>query len=298
MACSGRKGSSDAGETTYTLNVGPLPVQAGMQAVYCTNVHLGNPEPIDVVGFTSTQTLGGHHLILLSYKTDQPDSPPTPCDQSTAVDPRNGSMIYISQIQQDSQSFPAGVGMTLPANASLMLQVHYIDATVQDLQVSTTVNVIAAAAGSTTQTAAPLLFYDANISVPPGQSTATASCTMQNDHALFFFMLAGHMHSHGTNFVLDYTNSQGQTTQIYQTSQWDSPQEKDFDPPLVVRPTNVFTWSCDYTNNTGATIDGPNEMCAILGNYYPADQGSMSCFAAGTSLCDCFYGGGLPDAGL
>jgi hypothetical protein len=287
------------GTTTYNIHVGPLPVSAGTQAVYCTYLHLGNTQPIEVIGYTSTQTIGGHHLILVLNKTDMPDAPPTACNQSTSVDPRTGSMIYISQVDQDSQLFPPQVGVTLPANASLMLQVHYIDATANDLTVSTSVNVLAGAPGSVTIPGAPLLYYAANFSVPPGNSSTFASCVNQNTEPLNFFMLAGHMHSHGTNFTLDFSEPDGGTTEVYQTAQWDSPKEKQFDPPLSVTLGSEFTWTCDYTNDTATTIQEPDEMCAVLGNYYPAEKGALECFAlAGGSLCECAYGSGLPDGGL
>ena len=307
-ACSsGERSATDAGiadaglppgTVVYSHSVGPLPVSAGSQAVYCTDFHLGNDGPISVIGYSSTQTTGGHHLILVLHTTDTPDSPPTPCDQSASIDPRTGSMIYISQITQDTQLFPPTVGIQLPANASMMLQVHYIDASQSDLQVSTTVNVLAGAAGSVTQPAAPLLFYAGNFTVPPGQSSTFATCVMSNPSPYSFFMLAGHMHSRGTNLTIDF-NLYGQPPQqIYQTATWDSPREEQFDPPLIVRPQSQFTWTCDYTNTTSQTIKEPDEMCAVLGNYYPAPKGSLTCFAAaGTNVCGC-VNGAVPDGGI
>ena len=206
-------------------------VSAGTQAVYCTNLHLSNPTPIEVIGYTSTQTQGGHHLILVLNVTDQPDGPPTPCTQGSALDPRTGSMVYASQIQQNSQMFPPHLGMTLPAHASVMLQTHYIDATPNDLTVSSTVNVVAGQPGSVDIPAAPLLFYDTGLQIPEGASSATGSCIVQTPDPIDVFMLAGHMHSHGTNFVLDFTDTDGGTEQVYQTNVWDSPPEKDFTPP-------------------------------------------------------------------
>ena len=299
---SGTATATDAGlpqgTTIFTITVGPLPVSAGSQAVYCTNIHLGNATAIDVIGYNSTQTQGGHHLILLANKTDQADSPPVACNQSAAVDPKNGSMIYISQLAQDSQRFPDQVGMSLPVNASLMVQVHYLDATNMDLQVSTTIEVLSAAKGSVSIPAAPLLYYAAQFTVPPGTSTVTAACAMQNPQPYSYFMLAGHMHSHGTDLRVDFTPAGGASSRIYETASWDSPQEKQFVPPLSVASGSQMNWACDFTNTTSVSVSEPNEMCAILGNYYPAAQGSLTCFAlAGSSLCQCGFGG-LPDGGL
>ncbi|MHB8420219.1 MAG: hypothetical protein ACYDCL_19265 [Myxococcales bacterium] len=286
----------DAGLTGYTVQVGPLPVSAGTQAVYCTYLHLGNDQPIDVVGYTSNQTQGGHHLILVINDTDRTDAAPTPCSQGEALDPRKGSMVYASQIAQDSQSFPAGVGMHLPAHASLMLQTHYIDATPDDLQVSSRVTVLAGPPGSVRIPAAPLLFYDSGLAIPEGTSSATGSCILQTQDAIKVFMLAGHMHSHGINFVLDFTDLDGGTEQLYQTSVWDSPPEEDLDPPLLAQPGSTFTWTCSYFNADGGVITDPDEMCVTGGSYYPAPQGSLVCMAYGTQACVCATGQG-PDAG-
>ncbi|MHB1843788.1 MAG: hypothetical protein ACYCWW_03005 [Deltaproteobacteria bacterium] len=288
-------GGLPPGTTTYSLNVGPLPVQAGTQIVYCTNLHLHNPQPIDVIGFSSTQTTGGHHLILVENNKDVPDSQaPWVCGQGEAINPKNGSMLYISQIEHDQQIFPTGVGIHLPANASVMLQVHYIDATPADLTVSSTVNVLAGAPGSVTIPAAPALLYDDGLVVPPGLSQSFASIPNVTGQTLNFFMLAGHMHWHGTDFKLWYQDG-GTTSEtlggdngplLYENQNTDSPTEDFLTPPLVAPPNSIMSWSCSYANWDGGTIEQPDEMCAVLGIYYPAPNGSLSCFA------------NVPDAGL
>jgi hypothetical protein len=305
-ACSAGKGPADGGgapdsglppgTTGYTVQVGPLPVDAGTQAVYCTDMHLGNATPIDVVGFLSTQTLGGHHVILDITAKDQPDGPPTPCQQGDALNPNTGSMLYASQLPQDSQMFPPGVGMHLPAHASLMFQTHFIDATPNDLNVSASITVIAGQPGSVQVPAAPLLFYDTGLQIPEGVSSSTGSCILQTPAPISVFMLAGHMHSHGTNFVLDFTDVDGGTRELYQTTTWDSPPEKDFTPPLFAQPGSTFTWTCSYYNADGGIITDPDEMCVTGGTFYPAPQGSLQCVAVGTKVCVC-ENGAIPDGG-
>ena len=284
------------GTSALALNLGPLPVTAGNQIVYCNYMHLANEAPVEVIGYTSFQTVGGHHLILTLNNTDHPDSTqPWVCGQNEAIDPRNGAMLYVSQLLTDAQIFPPGVGMTLPPHASVMFQVHYIDATASDLEVSSGITLYVGAPGAVTTQAAPLILYDKTLLVPPGMSSATANCTVQTPAPMEIFMLAGHMHSHGTNFTLNYTGLDGGTSQIYQTGSWDSPTEKIFRPPLLAPPGSNFSWTCDYQNDTTSTISQPNEMCVVLGNYYPATQGSLFCEA---SFLGCVCSNGTyPDAG-
>src|SRR5450432_2881165 len=54
------------GTQPMPLKLDPLFVPAGKQKVYCTNLHLTNTEAIDVIGFQSQQSDGGHHLLLFA----------------------------------------------------------------------------------------------------------------------------------------------------------------------------------------------------------------------------------------
>jgi hypothetical protein len=247
-------------------------------------MHLTNDQPIDVIGFESQQTEGGHHLLLFANKTDMPDSAPVECKQT--LDPRVWSLLYASQIPKDTQIFPNQTGITIAPHQSVMLQTHYINATTSDLSVTSEVDLEIGPAGSVTTPLAPLLFYNLGLQVPVGISTAAATCTMTED--LNVIMVAGHMHKDGTDFKLDLASGGGQPQQIYETLTWDSPQEKLFSTPLSAPKGSAFTWTCSYNNLTNATINDPDEMCATLGNFYPATHGALLCFGS-ASGCLCTF---------
>jgi hypothetical protein len=269
-----------AGTTTMPLKLAPLAAPRGKSVVYCTNLHLTNTQPIEVIGFVSSQTEGGHHLLLFANKTDQADSQPTPCIQQ--IDPTVWSLLYASQIPQDVQAFPATTGITIAAHQSVMLQTHYINATSGDLNVTSEVDLEIGPSGSVTVPLAPLLFYNASLQVPPGLSTSTASCPMPADMNLV--MVAGHMHRHGIDFTLKAGTGSGQS-QIYETHSWDSPTEKFFASPMQVANGSTMTWTCSYANNDGQLIVQPDEMCATLGNFYPAQHGALICFGTSEGTC-------------
>jgi hypothetical protein len=247
-------------------------------------MHLTNTQPIEVIGFESQQTEGGHHLLLFANKTDLADSAPVECTQN--LDPIKWSLLYASQIPTDTQVFPNQTGITIAPHQSVMLQTHYINATQSDLSVTSEVDLEIGAAGSVTTPLAPLLFYNADLQVPVGLSTAAATCTMPQD--LKVIMLAGHMHRQGTDFKLALATGGGSPQQVYETTTWDSPQEKLFATPLDAPQGSAFTWTCSYNNPTNATISQPDEMCATLGNFYPATHGALLCFGSSNG-CFCTF---------
>jgi len=277
-------GSFPAGTVTMPLTLDPLPVPAGQQKVYCTNMHLTNTEAIQVIGFQSQQSEGGHHLLLFANKTDQPDAAPVECTQN--LDPTVWTLLYASQIPMDTQVFPPQTGITIAPHQSVMLQTHYINATSNDLNVTSEVDLKIGPTGSVTIPLAPLLFYNLGLQVPVGLSTAVSTCTMTDD--LNVIMVAGHMHSHGTDFTLDMTQGSGSPQRIYETLSWDSPQEKLFSTQLTVSKGSTLSWSCNFNNQTNATITQTDEMCATLGNFYPATRGALLCFGFGAT-CACTF---------
>jgi hypothetical protein len=277
-------GSFPQGTVSMPLTLAPLPVPAGKQKVYCTNLHLTNAQAIQVIGFESHQTQGGHHLLLFANKTDLPDSAPVECNQN--LDPIKWTLLYASQVPKDTQVFPPQTGITIAAHQSVMLQTHYINVTPNDLSVTSEVDLEIGPTGSVTIPLAPLLFYNLGLQVPVGLSTATSTCPMPSD--MNVVMVAGHMHRHGTDFTLDLSSGSGTPQRLYETLNWDSPEEKLFPTPLVVNQGSNLTWACSYNNTDNATINQPDEMCATLGNFYPATHGALLCFGVAGS-CNCMF---------
>ena len=286
--------------TQLSLSLGPLPVPAQSQIVYCANVTLPNEATLPITSFTSTQSKGGHHVIVFANKVDTAESPAVVCSQT--IDPRTKTYIYISQKEQDQQGFPPGVGLLVTGRTSVMLQVHYINTSSAPIQVSTVVNMNIGAPGQVTIPAAPLLFYRGEFSVPPGASHVEASCNVGQGFDVAMF--AGHMHSHGTNFFLHMTQGlpdggappfdAGNEQDLYDTTSWDSPPEQNYPNGFTVPDGGTFHWGCDYQNDGTATIDEPDEMCAVLGNLYPAPHGGLICYALKSGHCYCGYLGNAP----
>src|SRR5258708_23077922 len=80
---------------------------------------------------------------------------------------------------------------------------------------------------------------------------------------------AGHMHRRGAHFIA----TSGSTT-LFETDLWSDSPPKQIAPPLQLKAGTDLTWSCIYTNETGAALTYgesalTNVMCNAVLVFYP-----------------------------
>src|SRR5262249_20934373 len=69
----------DAGSTSLSVSIGPIPVAAGGETTVCTTVRLSNATDVDVVAMSTTLAPGSHHLILYRSTATTESPSLTPC---------------------------------------------------------------------------------------------------------------------------------------------------------------------------------------------------------------------------
>jgi hypothetical protein len=121
--------------------------------------------------------------------------------------------------------------------------------------------------------AASIFLNYLGLRVPPGTSTQSGTYVLPSDISLIG--AASHMHRWGKHF--EAKTGDGQL--LYETSEWAEPKPVRFDPPLVLTKGTAIDWSCEYDNDTGATISFgdsavKNEMCIFPGEFYD-DKGAQ-----------------------
>jgi hypothetical protein len=211
---------------------------------------------------------GSHHMILF-YSSGATDGPVLDCPQGGL---QTGPFTFGAQSQKVTQTYPRGVGATIPGGMGFMLNAHFVNPGSTPIQAAVQVTMFVAAPGSVTQHAGVLQYILTSISIPPtGQPvTATGSCAQTQDMNLLW--TSSHMHLGATNFV---ATSGG--TMLFQTDQWSDPPMHVFSPPLPLKAGADITWSCTYVNNTGGTLTfGPsaltNVMCNSGSTFYPVQD--------------------------
>jgi hypothetical protein len=235
---------------------------------------------------------GSHHVLV--YETTY-DEIPTQTDDGREVDTSgvfdcsdgatNGwSVTKLIAGSQNSAgdsmiSFPEGVAMPVRSGAVLLMNVHYINASDQPIEPEARVN-LWTVPEEDVETEGDLLFlYNPLITVPEkGSARAQWRCPVHQD--ITIANVQSHMHARGVGFAATIA---GQEQPFYQNDRWDNVEAVSFDPPLEVPAGASLEYYCDYQNSEARQVyQGPrstDEMCMLIGSYYPADQRIANCQA-------------------
>ena len=236
----------------------------------------------DQVEFSS----GSHHVLL--YQTAYDTIPTqkddgTPVDTSGVFDCSDGATNgwSITRLIGGSQNasgesllaFPEGVALHIAKVA--LINVHYINATDAPLTPKVKINLYALPADKVQQEGDILFLYNPLISVRGG-STARAEwrCPVYRD--ITIANAQSHMHARGVG----YAASIDERAPFYVNDRWQNVPVQHYDN-LVVHAGEHLHYHCDYRNTEARAIyEGPrtsDEMCMLIGSYYPADPRTAAC---------------------
>jgi hypothetical protein len=248
-----------------TLTMTPFTVPPGSEVWKCQD--FANPfgGQVDIKRWDLAMSAGSHHLTLFNV---------TGATNGALVDCPNGvpkatSYSFGGQVQKSTYTAPDGVGSAIPATTGFTMNSHYVNVTAAPIDAEVTVTMFVAAPGVVTQHAGAYEGLLYTISIPPtGQPVKVGgSCTLPQD--MNVIATAGHMHRRGSHFIA----TSGSTT-LFETDQWSDSPPKQIAPPLLLKAGTDLTWSCDYTNETSATLTYgesalTNVMCNAVLIFYP-----------------------------
>jgi hypothetical protein len=303
-ACGKTAGSSSSSGvpsgTVYSLTFSPGTIQPGEEHTKCVVLRLGNPESVHIGSLHNTLSNGSHHMIV--YRSTETVEQPTPFDClpfTDTLDPSKGTTLMVTQKKDDLLQLPQGVAFTIDANQMIRIELHYINATPQPLDVSATTSLITID-DSEFQNEADFLFIgDPDISIPPNSSTTLGPIFFRlpaDYEGVNFFAITGHEHQLGTNVKVNVTTGPTDPgTPVYDVQDWlwSEPKTVVSDPPFSIAHNGGFNFTCDWTNTTTNTVSfgesANDEMCFFWAYYYPS-QGARVClhsdkYNGGIDIC-------------
>ena len=257
-------------KTQATLTLSSFSLAPGEEKYVCQD--FANPFDGDasISQWQSHLTPGAHHLIVF-YKTGAQNGSLESCSGNEfAAGP------YGSQRLDDSLAYPSGVAASVPAGTGLRIQAHFLNATQQTMQPEVKLS-MKRTDSSLVQPAAVLFMSNLDVHVDAGAMGAAVAktCTLPWDVKLI--QASGHMHKHGTSFVVRTASKM-----LFQSDQWQDVAPALFDPPLALSAGTDIQFTCTY-DNPGADplVYGEsaqtNEMCIFTAQFYPAPFGGWSC---------------------
>jgi hypothetical protein len=305
---SGDDGGSDDGSTTL---LAPPPAGQGIQYTMQTTIAASTEdERCKFVQTTEDMwvnhediryTPGSHHFILWNTPYT---SIPTKNNQGTTVDTTQvfdcvggpAAAWNTTQFVGGAQSadappalsdLPPDVALHIPAGSVLVLDLHVLNVSMVPLDPIVAINLDTIPQSQVTQEAGIYFFYNPFIVVPPNSSAkAHMSCPVTSNVTLTTQQT--HMHKWGLGGVANLEDSTGSMVQpLYTSSVWTDPPVTQWSSGMALTAGQQIDYECNY-ENTGTTtiIQGlsaaTNEMCVLLGAYYPRDEKFETCSTTGS----------------
>lgn len=270
----------DPPEYGFRIETPEITIAPGEEVTYCYFTTVDIDEAVGVKRWSSTMTPGSHHLIV--YFTDSAGMPDGTVTEDCDTLGGAGNIpvwTYSAGTPEHENVMPAGVGMTVDAQQTLFVQLHYFNATPNELQARAIIDAETYAPAETYTPAAAFISFHTGINIPAGEgqeASVEGTCTNVPDGANFF-TLSTHAHKRAVR-----TEVHDGTTMIFESTDWEHPGETDWrETPYQF--SGDLRYRCDYVNDrnqavgTGDSAD-TDEMCMAVGYFYPASE-SVFCLS-------------------
>lgn len=291
--------SSVPGES-YSLTFGPVKVPSGTERTQCVVKRLGNPKELYVGKIHNVLNGPSHHLIV--YRTNDTEEKLTPFDCqpfTDTLDPSKGSPLMITQKHEELLELPKGVAFKLAENQMFRLEMHYVNASFEDIDVTATSTFITMPEAEFENEADFLFIGNPDIKIAANAKASLGPTFLEVPSVLYgskFFGVTGHTHQWGTNVTVAVASSEaGADTTIYDVPNWSwsEPATVYMDPPITLPEGGGFRFTCSWENKSPKSVgfgeSASDEMCFFWAYYYPS-KGAYVCahtdqFAGGYDLC-------------
>lgn len=285
---------------SFTVTFDPVTVAPGTERTQCVVKRLGNDTAIKVHQIHNVLPQGSHHLIV--YRTNDTEEAPDPVDCEPFVDtldPERGSPLMVTQKHDETLTLPDGVAFTLDANVMVRLEMHYLNAGAEEIDVGATSTFVTMPEEDFEHAADFLFIGNPDIDIPANSSFTLGPTFLplpENLAGSKFFGITGHTHQWGTNVTVDYAASaDAEGTPIYDVPGWlwSEPATVTLDPPVELADGAGFRFTCEYDNMSSSAVgfgeSAEDEMCFFWAYYYPS-KGAFVCahtdqVAGGFDLC-------------
>jgi hypothetical protein len=276
--------AADFGDT-QVLTATPFVVAAGAEVFKCQK--FANPfgGAVDLLQMHGVMSVGSHHFFLFNLDSTSASLYTTTLEDCPGQGIEFHPFPFLSQQQDWTVQYPTAadgspMGYPVAATNSLMINVHYLNATANPITANVTITLKAAKPGVVKTHVGTLFLNNTTLTVPVTPMTApmAESMTWAGDPSLAanysIFSSWSHMHKWSIDFKAS-TNG----NVFYDETNWDTPQLVFHDPVIPMTSSQSITWSCNYYNDTGSTLTFgdsaiKNVMCIYLGQYFPANDAS------------------------
>jgi len=238
----------------------------------CLVTDLPNPSLAAVQRVVSKQVPGVHHmdvmaLGLLPIEIEEGMHDCEALYRDNAEMMEDGIFIYASQLPEEELQLPQGVAATLPPNLRVMIEIHYVNSSSEDVDVWSRVNAYTMPVSDIEESIWGSAVRDDQINIPAGASEHVewTRCEMNQDIDLLF--LSSHTHELATHFEVYLWDGDARGELIYENDDWHAPRLDTFTPQLHIPQGTGFEFHCVYENPGESDVHwgftAADEMCQI-----------------------------------
>lgn len=196
-----------------------------------------------------------------------------------------GGTLYAqsTQASQQVQKFPEGVAVRLPPHVRILGGVHILNTSSKPLTTALTMRLYTIDRADVTVPLTPFALDNLDLHIQPlATSNFTGVCDFASqagspgdlDADLYYVM--PHYHALGRSFRLERYGGSNDGEVLYELGGYDAePHSKTFDPPISMRGSAGYRFTCGYQNPYSAPIGygvgdvakdpTAGEMCVMLG---------------------------------
>jgi hypothetical protein len=290
---------------SHVLTWGPITVPPATENTQCVVKRLDNDGTIKVGRIVNDLGLGSHHLIVYRLADGPERTEPFDCDPFVEVlDPTAGAPLAVTQSAAETITLPPGVAFSLTAGQLVRLEIHYINAGLEPIEIGATTTFIEIPEADFRDEADFLFVGNPDIAIPKHEQRTVGPSFLPLPPELTninVFAITGHQHRFGTGVEIARTDGpDAERVSVYDppTFRWNEPPTIYHDPPFTMAPGGGFEFTCHFNNTSESDVgfgeSATDEMCFFWAYYYPSN-GAKVCFhtAQRGGIDICCPGGGL-----
>jgi hypothetical protein len=271
----------EEGKTGVQLKVDRFVVPPNFERELFVRRPLNNTAPIYVSRIKLKSRANSHHMVLYDFrsKTTLPAlddvrdlrNLDNSLNFSTVIQMSNHIFLGGGTDPNSDYTFPEGMALQLPANASIDLNPHYFNKTSGNLYGENYVNLYTVPADQVKKVVQMIDFNVTNFSLPANQTT-TITKDFKFDKPVAVVSLTSHYHARGKLFQIKIKGGTRDGEVIYENTDWAHPKVINYDTPILLQAgeglTSVVTFVNDTKNTIGFGLTSEDEMDIIFGYYY------------------------------
>jgi hypothetical protein len=273
------------------MTIGDWTMQPGNETTRCVLKRLPTDKPVNIKEIRTKLAPGSHHLIVYKSSAVEEQHEPVPC-QPFVDSFSGGAPLMISEIPEESLSFPPGVGIELAAGQMIRIEAHYLNYFPDEITAHADVTFVLAEEGEVEQQADFLFYGTGQFAIPPNSTAETAWTYLDVPNDSKIFGITGHTHAMGIAVDIEQSTGGAVGAPIYPLDQpfiWSEAPVVSYDPPLEFSSGQGVRFRCKWNNTSDKFISfgqsAKDEMCFLWAYYYPS-KGYRLC-AEGLPLGEC-----------